>query len=629
MFTLDTLPWLPAAPQDFGARLSAARTAGLPHLASLAQFALNANQSTTLSKRLLEAYAAAGTNAPHLFRLGLLSNGTLGLTAAMLPAATERYGVASRSITVEYDRIVPAALGADADFKAFQPEAVLLAIDFEGLPWPALRPGTGTGQIVAEPLAYLSGLASGIRDAHGCPVIFQTVAEPPISLFGSFDRCVEGTMRRAVLELNEGIAELASKSGNLLLDVANLAARVGRDRWFDYTQWYANKLPFALSNGPIYADHVARLIAAMRGKSRKCLVLDLDNTVWGGVVGDDGVAGLKISSGDADGEAHLAIQRHALALKDRGIILAVCSKNNFETAVKPFREHPEMLLKESDIAVFQANWIDKATNLEAIAKALNIGIDALVLLDDNPAERAQVRAALPMVGVPELPNDPSQFVWCLSAGGYFEAVAFSDEDRLRAESYASDAQRVSVMQQTRNLEDYLTQLGMTMNVRGFDELGRQRIAQLINKSNQFNLTTRRYTEVEVEGLANDPLTYTMQARLKDRFGDLGMIGVMIAKPEAGKEHEIWNIDTWLMSCRVLGRKVEEAMLSELIRSAQSRGVKTLVGRYLPTSKNGIVKEHYAKLGFALADGDIEGPSTWRLDIASYNAPALPMSIQRE
>lgn len=627
MFTLDALPWLPAAPSDFGAQLSAARSSGLGKLSRLTNFALNANQATTLSKRLSEAYAAAGANGPSQFRLGVLSNSTMGLVAAMLPAATERHGVASAVETVEYDRIVPAALGAEAGFKAFKPQAVLLAVGFEGLPWPAMRPGTSTAKIIDEPLSYLSGLASGIRDAHGCPVIFQTVAEPPISLFGSFDRCVAGTMRRAVLELNEGIAELARTSGNLLLDIATLAARVGRDRWFDYPQWYANKLPFALSNGPIYTDHVARLIAALRGKSRKCLVLDLDNTVWGGVVGDDGVAGLKIGNGDPDGEAHLAIQRHALALKDRGIILAVCSKNNFDTAVKPFREHPDMLLKEGDIAVFQANWIDKATNLEAIAKALNIGIDALVLLDDNPAERAQVRAALPMVGVPELPGDPGQFVWCLSAGGYFEAVSFSEEDRLRAESYASDAQRVSVMQQTRNLEDYLSQLGMSMSIRPFDDIGRQRIAQLINKSNQFNLTTRRYSEVDVEALGKNPEAVTMQVRLKDRFGDLGMIGVLIAMPEAGKGRDTWAIDTWLMSCRVLGRKVEEAMLAELVRVARERGVSTLVGRYLPTAKNGIVKEHYAKLGFTLVDGVIEGPSTWTLDAGTYATPELPMTFE--
>lgn len=629
MLSIDALTWLPEAPDDFGARLSSARAAGLPELRRLSQFRLNPNQATALSRRLIEAYAALSpseSGAP--FRLAILSNATMGLVSGLLPAATERHGVPCRTLTIEYDRLVAAALGEDAELKAFKPDAVLLAIDFEGLPWPALKAGTPDAETIAEPLAYLTRLAQGVRASLGAPVILQTIAEPCATLFGSYDRLLEGTHRRAVLRLNDEIARLASGSGNLLLDVAGIAARVGRDRWFDPAQWYANKLPFAFSNAPVYADHLARLVAAVRGKARKCLVLDLDNTLWGGVVGDDGVAGLKIGNGDPDGEAHLAVQRYARDLKERGVILAISSKNDFDNAIRPFREHPDMLLKESDIAVFQANWVDKATNLESIAKALNIGIDALVLLDDNPAERAQVRAALPAVAVPELPNDPSLFVWSLAAAGYFEAVSFSDEDRLRAESYASDAKRVSVLQGARNLEDYLSALDMRLTIKPFDEMGRQRIAQLINKSNQFNLTTRRYTEAEVAAAESGGAAHTMQARLGDRFGDLGMIGVLIARDTHDAGEPAWDIDSWLMSCRVLGRKIEEAMLADLVSKARERGVGTIIGRYIPTPKNGMVKDHYAKLGFALREGSPDGPSVWQLDVAAYKQPPLPMTFVR-
>jgi FkbH-like protein len=287
-----------------------------------------------------------------------------------------------------------------------------------------------------------------------------------------------------------------------------------------------------------------------------------------------------------------------LELRERGIVLAVSSKNTDAVARRPFREHPEMLLREEHFAVFQANWLDKPANLEAIAKALNIGLDALVMLDDNPAERAQIRAALPMVAVPELPRDPSWFAWYLMAAGYFETVAYSSEDAGRADSYASDARRAEVMTGARDLGDYLGSLEMRIRFAPFDAKGRQRIAQLINKTNQFNLTTRRYSEADVEEMEKSDSAFTLQVRLEDKFGDLGMIGVVICRADGGDR---WDIDTWLMSCRVLGRRVEEAMLAEVVREARRYGIRQLIGTYMPTAKNAMVRDHYAKLGFVTVE----------------------------
>jgi FkbH-like protein len=376
---------------------------------------------------------------------------------------------------------------------------------------------------------------------------------------------------------------------------------------------------------PLYADLVCRTIAAIRGKSRKCLVLDLDNTLWGGVIGDDGVEGITLGQGSADGEAYLAIQRMALEYRSRGIVLAVCSKNDDAVARQPFREHPDMLLREEHIAVFQANWNDKASNLRTIAEQLNIGIDSLVFLDDNPFEREQVRRELPLVGVPELPQEPALYPRVLSWAGYFEAVTISAEDRKRADFYQANATRAAALASSSDMEAYLRSLDMSCTIRPFDGIGRARIAQLINKSNQFNLTTRRCTESEVADMEAAPDKFTMQVRLADKFGDNGMISVVVFDKSA----ETWSNDIWLMSCRVLGRRVEEAVLAHACAAAKAEGAKRLIGRYLPSAKNRMVADHYGKLGFTLIDKTADGGSVWILELDGYQAPDLPMQVNAE
>jgi FkbH-like protein len=350
-------------------------------------------------------------------------------------------------------------------------------------------------------------------------------------------------------------------------------------------------------------------------------VLDLDNTLWGGVIGDDGVDGIALGQNSAVGEAHVALQRFLLDLRRRGVILAVCSKNNDATARIPFREHPEMVLKEDHIAVFVANWFDKANNLREIAATLNIGTDSLVFLDDNPVERAQVRLVLPEVAVPELTEDPADYIGLLANAGYFEAIGLSAEDMARADFYQSNAERVS-LQKVGNLEEYLHSLQMVASISPFNAVGRVRIAQLINKSNQFNLTTRRYSENEVEAMETDPARFSLQVRLADRFGDNGMISVVIFN--IGTEE--WSCDTWLMSCRVLGRRVEELVLATVAKAAIRAGAKRLVGTYLPTKKNSLVAEHFAKLGFAKISELADGGTKWLLALDGYKSPELPMQV---
>jgi FkbH-like protein len=317
------------------------------------------------------------------------------------------------------------------------------------------------------------------------------------------------------------------------------------------------------------------------------------------------------------------LQRLAIDLRRRGVLLAVSSKNDDDVERRPFEQHAEMLLKLEDIAVFQANWKDKATNIQAIAEELSLGLDAMVFLDDNPVERGLVRELLPQVAVPELPDDAAFYARTLTAAGYFEAVALSAEDLKRAELYQENAKRAELQRQVGGVEAYLVSLDMTITFQPFDAPGRARIAQLINKSNQYNLTTRRYTEAEVREAEHDPSVLTLQVRLEDRFGDNGMISVVICRPG---ESRVWEVDTWLMSCRVLGRRVEHMVLREVLRHASARNIDTLIGTYKPTDRNKMVSDHYAKLGFAKVAEDASGASRWQLKVEGAEPERAPMKV---
>jgi FkbH-like protein len=612
------LTWLPAAPADFRRRCRDLAQSPDPSgnaVAHLASFALNETQLRKLSEAMAELRARGVSLEPlEPFKLGIVGNATLEPLLPALVGSAARHGIALECVQAHFGQTLSEALAPDSIVNRARPQAVLLALDHRALPWSSTN----------EPLAFVRALRDGFRTHGGALSIVPTIPPPPETSFGSFERFVPQTMRAATAAFNAALIDDLRDTPDVLLDVAALAETVGLAQWHSPTQWNVAKLAFDQRLIPLYAEHVCRVIAALRGKSRKCLVLDLDNTLWGGTIGDDGIEGITLGQGDATGEAFLEVQRTALALRDRGIVLAVSSKNDDAVARTAFAAHPDMLLRADHIAVFQANWNDKATNIAAIARELSLGIDALVFLDDNPVERNFVREALPQVAVPELPHDPALYSRTLAAAGYFETVAFSAEDRKRAEYYQDNARRVALQSNVGDLDAYLASLEMRISFRPFDEEGRARIAQLINKSNQFNLTTRRYSEAEVAGIEADPEVLSLQVRLVDRFGDNGMIGVVVARP---RDAETLEIDTWLMSCRVLGRRVEHAVLREIVLQARARGVSKLIGVYLPTAKNAMVAEHYAKLGFALVARAESGASTWELHTA-VELEAAPMAVDR-
>jgi FkbH-like protein len=618
---LKELPWLPAPVDDFRPRVRALRQAGSVderEIRRLATTALTLPQLEMLAKAVPKVSLPLGAE---WIKMAILSNATTDLLIPAVAGSAPRHAIWIDAKGAPFGSFVSEALDPQSETHRRRNDVVVLALDYRAFGLPPC-PGNvqRATELVDAAVQSVQQFAQAFQAANGAIVVMQTLAPPATSLFGNLDAQLPGTLLWMIERFNQQLRAIQAP-GMLLFDVAQLAASIGLDQWHDPIQWNIGKFPFSHDVVPLYADALCRVVMAAKGKARKCLVLDLDNTLWGGVIGDDGMTGIVLGQGDAVGEAFLEIQRTALALRERGVVLAVSSKNDEAVARQVFREHPDMLLREEHIAVFQANWKDKASNLRAIADTLNIDVSALVFLDDNPAERQQVRLALPEVGVPELPAAPEYYPMMLLAGGYFEAVQFTDEDRVRAAQYQDNAARTVALGAASDMGAYLESLDMIAHVSRFDEAGRARITQLINKTNQFNLTTRRYSEADVAAFENDPDVLGLQIRLQDRFGDNGMISVLICK----RDGERWLIDTWLMSCRVLNRRLEEQTLNILCAGARAQGIRELVGEYRPTAKNGMVREHYRKLGFVLADEGADAV-TWTLSLDDYRPRTVPIAI---
>lgn len=624
-----TLPWLVSPPADFRTAMKTIEgrePLDLNALRRMAATAMDIDQLRRLAKvvgKRAESFVKAGATP---LKLALIGSHTLDYLPDALTGTGARHGLVIEVIRAPYGQVVQSVLDPASPLVAAKPDVVLVSLDLQTLGLARSQfDDTGAAAAVDSAIAHVTTLRDGIRSVIGATPVIQTIPVPADALFGSFDARFPGSPRAMTERFNQRLAQEVIESGDLLVDIAHVAAQFGLDRWHDPRGWHNAKIPFSLDAVPLYADHVCRVLAALKGKARKCLVLDLDNTLWGGVIGDDGVEGIKLGQGNGMGEAFLAIQHLAADLRNRGVILAVCSKNEDANARIPFREHLDMVLKEDHIAAFVANWTDKPTNLRTIAQTLNIGTDALVFLDDNPAEREIVRRELPEIAVPEAGDDPSLYPGMIARAGYFEGIGFADEDRQRADMYQANAARLQSAASITNIDDYLASLQMVLTARPFDAQGRGRIAQLTNKSNQFNLTTHRYSEADIAGFENDQNRFTLQVRLTDAFGDNGMISVIMFD----KRGEAWVCDTWLMSCRVLGRRVEAAVLDIVAKAATAAGAVRLEGLYIPTAKNGLVEKHFEKLGFMKTSEDATGQTSWQMTLADYQPVSLPMQIVLE
>ncbi len=617
------LEWLPNI-SDFRGELRAATAEQDPaqrleRLARLAQHRLSFLETIQLDRALRGALA---TPAPGFasIRLAILASSTVDHLLPGIRIAGLRRRLLIDIHTGNYGQYRQELLDPTSSLHRFKPNVVLFAVAARGT-IAALQLGASPEEAekaVTQSVEDLRALWRKARDTLKAGVIQQTYLNTADPVFGNYDRVVPAAPTRLVARLNDRLAEAATEESVLLLDIARASERDGITAWFDPARWLQAKMEIAPEVAPLYGDLLGRILAAQRGLSKKCLVLDLDNTLWGGVIGDDGIEGIVLGEGSAVGEAHLALQRYAKQLTQRGIILAICSKNDPAIAEAAFKDHPEMFLKRADIAAFVANWNDKAENLKLIAERLNIGIDSLVFVDDNPAERARIRQSLPVVSVPEMPADIAHYVRCLAAAGYFEAISFTAEDRERAGQYAANLEREALLGSAESMDDFLKSLEMTVAYGPFTPVDLARVTQLINKTNQFNPTTRRYTAEDVAGFVQQSSNITLQFRLLDRFGDNGLVSTMILRPDRARP-DILEIDSWVMSCRVFGRELENEAMNIAVETARKRGVKAFRADYIPTAKNSLNKDLYPNLGFTPMNEEmpVAGATRWLLNLADY------------
>ena len=402
------------------------------------------------------------------------------------------------------------------------------------------------------------------------------------------------------------------------LDLEQVSGTMGRAAFYDPRRYYWTKQPFSEAGAAYLAKHLLAGVRALTTGPKKVLVLDLDNTLWGGVVGETGPLAIELGE-NADGEAYRRFQRHVKELTRSGCVLAVASKNNLPDAREPFEKNGEMILRLDDFAAFEASWEPKSVMLERIAMTLNLGTDSFVFFDDNPFEREQIRQALPEVEVVDVPGDPAAYVRALQDGLWFETTGVTDADRARAEQYAVERQRRNERVTFHSIEEYLSSLDMEGHVRPIDEADLPRVIQLLAKTNQFNLTTRRHTREEVLHLLSLPDAIGLTLRVKDRFGDYGLVSVVLAVPLDEVDGKTLRIDTWLMSCRVIARTVEEFFFTVLLDRSRRLGYRKIIGEYIPTKKNGLVKDLYPRFGFCATPAPAEEGLRFEFD-AEANPP---------
>jgi FkbH-like protein len=568
-------------------------------------------------RRVLKQIRAARPTQNRTTRIAVLGSMTTHQIVEFLDLYLEAGRIHAQFYEADYGTINQEFLDPASGLRQFHPDFVVLCTSWRDLrSKPTLTDDREqvARKVDAEVSSWTTLWRVAREDLH-CQVIQSNFVAPPWRTLGNLDTRHPGGFSRFISLVNHALADVAPPEVTIH-DVERLAADSGRREWGDERFFFQAKLPCSPEYLVDYAHSLAALILAQLGAARKCLVLDLDNTLWGGVIGDDGIGGIRLGQGDPEGEAFASFQSYVKSLGDRGIMLAVCSKNDDKIAREVFEKHPEMVLRLEDISCFIANWDDKPANLMRISRQLNIGLNSLVFFDDNPAERSIVRRLQPEVAVPEVPDDPAYRVQALDRHRYFETLTISGEDLKRKEFYRANSEREALESSAGSLDDFLRSLEMQARIEPVGAMNVERTVQLINRSNQFNLTTKRYTNADVLEFTASPNWITRTVSLKDRFGDNGLISVLFARVES----DSLIIDTWLMSCRVLKRGVEALLLNDLVGHMAQHGLGRVVGEYVPTAKNGLVRGHYQSLGFAHIGGDTGEHTLWELRVDDHWKP---------
>lgn len=513
----------------------------------------------------------------------------------------------------EYNQVERQFFDTSSDLYQFDADFIVLFLSTHKLcEHHSLLPANEQASLARERVAFIESICH-IPALESKKIICFNFPEIDDAIFGNYANKVRSSFPFQVRQLNYELMELAARTPNLnICDIASIQNKLGRDMMFAPNIYISTEMVLSLDSLPFIAERVMDIVYAVNGHFKKCLIIDLDNTIWGGVIGDDGLEGIQLGHGLGIGKAFTEFQMWIKKLKQRGIIICVVSKNNEETAKEPFEKHPDMVLKLNDIAVFIANWETKVDNIRTVQNILNIGFDSMVFLDDNPFERQMVRENIPDITVPELPKDPGEYLEFLYSQNLFETASYSLADKDRTKQYQIEAKRMSFSKTFTNEADFLKSLHMLSEVSGFTKFNTPRVAQLSQRSNQFNLRTIRYTEADVSAMADDSEIIDLSFTLEDKFGDNGLVAVVILKPIS---KDSLFIDTWLMSCRVLKRGLENFVLNTIVERANNAGYHKIIGEYIPTTKNKMVEQHYQNLGFQKCEG--ADSDLYELDVTSY------------
>lgn len=541
------------------------------------------------------------------YRIAVLRNYTIEPLIPVIKGEAVRLGLAPDVYVGDFDAIAESVLNSASQLYKHKPDIILVAQWAETVsPLLTTKFLTLSTQQVEDEVARIVDTMeywlSAIRSNCDAPVVVNNFPLPSFATLGILDYQSESYQIHSLLKLNNELLKLSKKFTDVYwLDVLGLFARVGYVAAFDERNWHIARAPISKHALLPLGLEYAKFIRALRGKTRKCLVLDCDNTLWGGVVGEDGLDGIKLGN-TYPGSSFVSFQQECVNLYNRGVILALCSKNNEVDVLEVFRNHPDSVLKEHHFSAWQINWDDKATNLTRIAEELNIGIDSLVFVDDNVFECDWVRKQLPQVEVVNLSKETYHYRNELMLSGYFDSLTFSGEDKKRSQMYVSDNQRKQLLKTASSFEDYLSGLGLQAEIGRPEAKDVPRVSQLTQKTNQFNVTTRRYTEGDIERFLASEDTEIFSLKLADRISELGLIGVAIVK----YQNDVAEVDSLLMSCRALGRGAEDVLMSLIYQRAKQRGSTKLVGTYLKSKKNSQVADFYLKQGFELLEESPEG-----------------------
>ena len=552
-------------------------------------------------------------------RIAVLGGSTTNEIVDQLELFLLNYGIKAEFYQSEYAQFWQDAMFGNEELDNFKPDIVYIHTNWRNInEFPTTSFSKDDADVLLEnTYSHFAVMWDKLAERFQCPIIQDNFDRPAWRLLGNSDVSDYRGRTNFIFRLNQKIYDYAeSHKAFFVNDVDFLAASYGLDKWSNPVYWHMYKYSLCLEAIPSLAKSVADIIKSIYGKNKKVLVCDLDNTLWGGVVGDDGVEGIQVGPEVPTGQIYSEFQKYVKELKSIGVLLAVNSKNNEENAIAGLN-HPDGELKPDDFVSIKANWDNKDQNMQSIAAELNLGIDSFVFIDDNPTEREIIKQSGFGVAVPVM-DKVENYIKAVDRNGFFEITTLSDDDLSRVEMYKANAKRVQLQDNSGSYEDFLKSLNMKATIKEFEPIYIQRIAQLTNKSNQFNLTTLRCSESDINNMQASDEYICLYGKLEDKFGDNGVVSVVAGQIEDRKLH----MRLWLMSCRVLKRGMEDAMLDTLVLNAKEKGIESIIGYYYPTQKNSMVKEFYKRMGFDLITEDEKGNTVWNLDLAGY-APKNP------